>query len=1345
MVNNFINLFFFENYQIVFSFTTFQIITYNSTMLTKIATHQLVNEQQIFNNSEAEMISSIATLNQTEVDYRQIYIIIKNYLYNFSRNAAFNSKHKIENMDIVPSNLIFKECKEESGKRICLLFIAFININKNLNIFLMENNIGDKQLFTKINITYNLRNNLGGSSLSKCDFVSCQIMSISSDDKVLTCFYENENTELGTVNFNITDLSETSLKSSQFKSNSGAINIKSVLYSNNSKAFVCYINYNKDCACISFDIIENKWNNYEYKYLNNCSQPTRFFTLDFFETANRYILTCFTSVNNINSLSFNKTMYFSDYNDQFKKYCIYDNSINLCENNSFSSVINYNNVYKIGISCNNGNTDKLLEAQFDTSCNKQSSIVLINESISTYLSENIYISDSLIKSTIISRTSEETDYIFDSNRITNNIISSSMKSTNIKATNIISSSMKSTNIKSTNIKTINIISSSMKSTNIKTSNIISSSIKSTNIKTTNIISSSIKSTNIKTSNIISSSIKSTNIKTSNIISSSIKSTNIKTSNIISSSIKSTNIKTTNIISSSMKSTNIKTTNVISSSIKSTNIRTTNIISSFIESTNVRTTNIISSYVESTNIKNKNIISSSTESTNIKNKNIISSSLESTNIITTNIIVSIDELANVMNSNNIVLIKKTTNKTKEEFSNNLNELIEEVEIGKVYEIQANDYEVKVSPINYKDFDSSSTYINFLECENTLRKKNNLSPDAILTVIQIEIYKYDEKALTNQVEYVVFDDKKQKLDLTVCENDKIEINYAISNKTKLDFEEISNYLDIGVDVFNIKDNFFNDICYPYSENNSDIILQDRISDIYQNYSLCDNNCEYNKINLTTKTVSCTCKIKEEVETVKPELKFDKIYLDLFSETSFGVIKCYNLVFRLDNKFKNIGFILFTILTALHLPIIIYYCFTGIFPIRKYIINEMKNYHYFPVIRSPLKKKKNNINLIKTNKQKFQDNNKNRIKTRNNNSEYKIKKIKDSNSKHENCSTSKKKLLDDSKNKMLRKIKTFKGNNLIKPIFIFNYSNNKKKKLKLKDKKKSLILPKEKKKNSIMLYKSKEKKKLKIAEKDSDYYLIRIDANNTINYSTYESKYFLDNFEYEEAIIYDKRTLWRLYIICLLAKENILSTFFLESPLELKSIKLIIFIFIYSCDLALNTLFYFSENISDKYNYKGDNIFWFNFMNNLTISFISFIISFIIVASLQYFIDSKDNIENVFREQEKRLKKNKKMKINNKMKIIMLEQIIKINKKLKCKLLLFILAEFIIMLFYYYFVTAFCEVYKETQISWLFDSFISFLISFPVEFLMALVISIAYKISIKKRIKCLYRLAMMFYSLG
>ena len=92
--------------------------------------------------------------------------------------------------------------------------------------------------------------------------------------------------------------------------------------------------------------------------------------------------------------------------------------------------------------------------------------------------------------------------------------------------------------------------------------------------------------------------------------------------------------------------------------------------------------------------------------------------------------------------------------------------------------------------------------------------------------MEIYKNDEKSLTNQVEYAVYDNNKQKLDLSVCANDKIEINYAISNASAINLNDISYYSDIGVDIFNIKDNFFNDICYPYSNDSSDMILKDRI---------------------------------------------------------------------------------------------------------------------------------------------------------------------------------------------------------------------------------------------------------------------------------------------------------------------------------------------------------------------------------------------------------------------------------------------------------------------------------------------------------------------------------------
>ena len=213
----------------------------------------------------------------------------------------------------------------------------------------------------------------------------------------------------------------------------------------------------------------------------------------------------------------------------------------------------------------------------------------------------------------------------------------------------------------------------------------------------------------------------------------------------------------------------------------------------------------------------------------------------------------------------------------------------------------------------------------------------------------------------------------------------------------------------------------------------------------------------------------------------------------------------------------------------------------------------------------------------------------------------------------------------------------------------------------------------------------------------------------------------------------------------KRKYKNTFFIYSPLDLKSIKLCKFIFIYSCDFALNTIFYFNQKISDKYYYKGNDIFWFNLLNNLTISFISFIISFVIVAIFDLCTNSKDNIEEVFREKEKKMKYNKTYKINKKTKYNMIEKIFQINKNLKNKLLIFFLVEFLLMLFFYYFVTAFCEVYKQTQISWLIDSFISFLISFPVEFVMAFITCILYIISIKYRNKCMYKLAMILYNLG
>jgi hypothetical protein len=115
---------------------------------------------------------------------------------------------------------------------------------------------------------------------------------------------------------------------------------------------------------------------------------------------------------------------------------------------------------------------------------------------------------------------------------------------------------------------------------------------------------------------------------------------------------------------------------------------------------------------------------------------------------------------------------------------------------------------------------------------------------------------------------------------------------------------------------------------------------------------------------------------------------------------------------------------------------------------------------------------------------------------------------------------------------------------------------------------------------------------------YNLIQINANNSLKNKPPKSLYILDNYSYEEAIKYETRDFWRIYFIFLLSKENILNTFFFKSPLESQQIRISIFILNYSCDFALNALFYFNEKISDKYHYEGDSLYLFTFLNNVTI---------------------------------------------------------------------------------------------------------------------------------------------------
>ena len=319
-----------------------------------------------------------------------------------------------------------------------------------------------------------------------------------------------------------------------------------------------------------------------------------------------------------------------------------------------------------------------------------------------------------------------------------------------------------------------------------------------------------------------------------------------------------------------------------------------------------------------------------------------------------------------------------------------------------------------------------------------------------------------------------------------------------------------------------------------------------------------------------------------------------------------------------------------------------------------------------------------------------------------------------------------------------------NINNPIMVFkcnyNYCNNNNNNFPYKSKFKK-----------FKTYSSKKifQKKIKSSEENQKfpgyYMLIQINSNNEKNNKPPDSKFILDNYNYEYAIKYDNRDFWRIFYIILLSKENILNTFCFKSPLEIKSLKYSLFIFNYSSDFALNALFYFNQNISDKYHYKGENLYWFSLFNNLIISIFSTLVSYLLVRILGVLTNSKDSIEILFRNQEEILRKNKKYKVNKNSKLLIINKLGEIYQILKIKIMCYILIESCILLFFFYYITAFCEVYKSTQISWVSDSLLSFCLSIPVEIFISFFHSILYVTSIKYKLKTLYNIVLFFYGLG
>ena len=695
-------------------------------------------------------------------------------------------------------------------------------------------------------------------------------------------------------------------------------------------------------------------------------------------------------------------------------------------------------------------------------------------------------------------------------------------------------------------------------------------------------------------------------------------------------------------------------------------------------------------------------------------------IETTNIDTTYIDILSSYISPI--STNIFNISKINdnnpllsfeNMTKEELVENLPLLMKEIKIGENYEIKGSDYNMKISPTN-KTYLSYVTHVDFEKCEKKLRNYYNISDHRYITFVQLEIYNTNEKVLINKVEYKAYDENKNPLELSLCFNEEIKVVHSIKSSSLFDVISATSFKELGIDIFNINDSFFTDVCHSYSNSKNDMTLKDRIKEIFQNFSLCEENCFYDEINLVNMTITCDCRVKTNIS-------LDNITENLINynakSNNFQIIKCYNLVFSLKDKLFNIGFWIFLILVTAHIPLLIIYFYQGIKPIREYIFHEMIKYGY--------------INKKDENKNK---------KDKKNNKRERINKL--------SGPPRDKKSYNNIKNngEASRKYLVVKNN---ESLLNLNKNNkNKKGEINSKNKKKKSRKPKI---NNILTTEKNTKRKKSdknLSKKDKshniyNFNIININIKNKDNqYTPKESKQILNNYTFEQAIKYDYRSICLIYYIILLSKQPIFHAFLFKSPLELFSIRLCLLLFIYSSDLALNALFYLDDKISEKYHY-AQNFFLFAFSNNITVILLSTFTGFLFMTLFTNLSNSTNEMRNIFREEEEKLTKNKKYNVSDKRKKEIINEIEKILTKFKIKIIILIIIEFSLMLFFWYYVTAFCHVYNSTQYSWLFDSFLSILSRSVVDFLVPMGFAKLYRMAIESNVYCLYKIALFFYS--
>ena len=181
-------------------------------------------------------------------------------------------------------------------------------------------------------------------------------------------------------------------------------------------------------------------------------------------------------------------------------------------------------------------------------------------------------------------------------------------------------------------------------------------------------------------------------------------------------------------------------------------------------------------------------------------------------------------------------------------------------------------------------------------------------------------------------------------------------------------------------------------------------------------------------------------------------------------------------------------------------------------------------------------------------------------------------------------------------------------------------------------------------------------------------------------------LNSLSYDMALKYDKRTYCQYYWALLKKKQLILFAFIPTNDYNLNTIKISLFIISFSLYFTINGFFFTDDTMHKVYEDKGK----FNLFYHIPQILYSTLVSSLINIVLKMLSLSEKDIISI-KEQNDIVKAREKAK--------------KIELYIKIKFILFVILAVLFMVFFWYFISCFCSVYKNTQMILIKDTLISF----------------------------------------